>query len=81
MQQCALAVLKSAMQTCGESFQKHADCLDKQVSQEYMFERCRKTETAFVECRSLIAKSSYDEPSAAVVAAASAEMAETTAKE
>lgn len=49
--ECALSVLKSAMDTCADSFQKHANCLDKQISQEYMFERCRKTENAFMQCR------------------------------
>lgn len=64
VQTCALGVLKSAMETCGDAFQQYADCLDKQISQEYMFERCRKTEAAFVECRSLTAQSSYDAPAA-----------------
>lgn len=80
VQTCALGVLKSAMETCGDAFQQYADCLDKQISQEYMFERCRKPEAAFVECRSLTAQSSYDAASAppknSVVAAAAKEKAE-----
>ena len=51
VQECALGVLKSAMATCEETFQKYATCLDNQISQEYMFERCRKEEGAFVTCR------------------------------
>ncbi len=62
VQECALAVLKSAMETCSDSFTAYADCLDKQISEEYMFERCRKPEAAFVECRSLTAQSSYEAP-------------------
>lgn len=50
-QACALAVLKTAMTSCEKSFQQYATCLDNQISQEYMFERCRKEEGAFVECR------------------------------
>ncbi len=73
VQSCALSVLKSAMESCGEAFQKYADCLDSQISQEYMFERCRKPEAAFVECRSLTAQSSYDAAPTAVVAAAAQE--------
>jgi len=65
------------MENCGDTFQKYADCLDKQISQEYMFERCRKPEAAFVECRSLTAQSGYEGSSApasgaTVVAAAPA---------
>lgn len=48
---CVLGVLKSAMATCEETFQSYATCLDKQISQEYMFERCRKEEHAFFDCR------------------------------
>lgn len=51
VQACALRVLKSAMATCEETFQKYASCLDNQISEEYMFERCRKEEGAFKECR------------------------------
>lgn len=67
VQACALGVLKSAMVTCQETFQSYADCLDNQISQEYMFERCRKQEHAFFECRAA-AKSE-----ASVVAAAASE--------
>lgn len=52
VQSCALGVLKTAMQTCEETFQKYATCLDNQISEEYMFERCRKEETNFTTCRS-----------------------------
>ncbi|PXF49139.1 NADH dehydrogenase [ubiquinone] 1 alpha subcomplex subunit 8-B [Gracilariopsis chorda] len=51
VQSCALGVLKSAMATCQKTFQSYATCLDNQISQEYMFERCRKQESAFAECR------------------------------
>lgn len=51
VQACVLDVLKSAMATCEETFQSYANCIDKQISQEYMFERCRKQEHAFVDCR------------------------------
>lgn len=51
VQSCALGVLKSAMATCEKAFQTYATCLDNQISQEYMFERCRKQEHAFAECR------------------------------
>lgn len=52
VQECALCVLKSAMATCETTFQKYASCLDKQISEEYMFERCRREEKKFNECRS-----------------------------
>lgn len=52
VQACALGVLKSAMETCKESFQAYADCIDSQISEEYMFERCRKEEHTFANCRS-----------------------------
>lgn len=51
VQTCALRVLKSAMEECGEAFQDYASCLDSQISQEYMFERCRAKESAFAACR------------------------------
>lgn len=51
VQACALSVLKSAMATCESTFQKYASCLDMQISQEYLFERCRKEEKAFQDCR------------------------------
>ncbi|CAN8069055.1 unnamed protein product [Agarophyton chilense] len=51
VQACALGVLKSAMASCEKSFQSYASCLEKQSSQEYMFDRCRKQEHAFAECR------------------------------
>jgi NADH dehydrogenase (ubiquinone) 1 alpha subcomplex subunit 8 len=51
VQDCALDVLKSAMATCGDTFASYASCLDKQISQEYMFERCRSKENEFRECR------------------------------
>jgi NADH dehydrogenase (ubiquinone) 1 alpha subcomplex subunit 8 len=51
VQDCALAVLKSAMEKCGDSFASYASCLDKQISEEYMFERCRAKESKFRECR------------------------------
>lgn len=51
VQVCALGVLKSAMATCEDTFQKYATCLDTQISQEYLFERCRKEEKAFYDCR------------------------------
>ena len=79
VQECALAVLKSAMETCSDSFTTYANCLDKQISEEYMFERCRKPEAAFVECRSLTAQSSYEAPleGSNAVSAASAVEADT----
>lgn len=64
VQACALGVLKSAMATCEQTFQKYSTCLDNQVSEEYMFERCRKDENAFAACRAA-AKSA---PSAVVAA-------------
>lgn len=67
VQACALGVLKSAMATCQETFQSYADCIDRQISEEYMFERCRKEENAFVDCRNA-AKSQTS-----VVAAATSE--------
>lgn len=51
VQACALNVLKSAMKECQASFQLYVACLDRQVSEEYMFERCRREETEFTQCR------------------------------
>lgn len=51
VQACALNVLKSAMKQCEASFQKYATCLDNQISEEYMFERCRREEKEFNDCR------------------------------
>lgn len=51
VQACALGVLKAAMQTCEQTFQSYVSCIDSQISEEYMFDRCRKQENAFVKCR------------------------------
>lgn len=51
VQNCALGVLNSAMETCGEALSAYATCLDRQISEEYMFDRCRPAETAFQACR------------------------------
>jgi len=51
VQACALSVLKSAMATCEETFQGYVHCIDNQISEEYMFERCRREENAFKDCR------------------------------
>lgn len=67
VQSCALGVLKSAMATCQDSFQAYADCIDRQISEEYMFERCRKEEHAFADCRNSAGDAS------SVVAAATTE--------
>lgn len=77
VQECALGILKSAMATCEDTFTKYASCIDRQISEEYMFERCRKQETAFVECRSSVAK---DSSSNSVVAAAPVEQPTRTDK-
>lgn len=58
VQACALGVLKMAMATCETTFQKYATCLDNQISEEYMFERCRQSEKAFTECRAAAKSSS-----------------------
>lgn len=79
VQQCALRVLKQAMATCESTFQKYATCLDSQVSQEYMFERCRKQEHAFTECRAG-ANASMDASTTAVSAASMREGANGTVK-
>lgn len=55
VQACALGVLRSAMATCEGAFNKYAACLDRQISEEYMFERCRSDEAAFIDCRSQVA--------------------------
>lgn len=52
VQSCALRVLKSAMRMCDASFQAYAQCLDSQISEEYKFERCRREEGVFQQCRS-----------------------------
>lgn len=70
VQNCAYNVLKSAMETCGEAFSQYAQCLDKQISQEYMFERCRPAESKLIECRSHIHQSSHEDAAAVVAAAA-----------
>lgn len=54
VQECSVKVLKSAMATCESTFKKYASCLDHQISEEYMFERCRREESDFVDCRSNI---------------------------
>lgn len=51
VQDCALGVLTSAMETCGDALSAYAACLDKQISEEYMFDRCRAAENAFKACR------------------------------
>jgi NADH dehydrogenase (ubiquinone) 1 alpha subcomplex subunit 8 len=51
VQDCALGVLKSAMEACGDTLSAHASCIDKAISEEYMFDRCRNTEHAFRDCR------------------------------
>lgn len=51
VQECALGVLKSAMTTCGDEVSAYASCLDRQISQEYMFDRCRQFEQALRDCR------------------------------
>lgn len=50
VQDCALGVLKSAMQNCGKALSLYASCLDRQSSQEYMYDRCRAEESAFRAC-------------------------------
>lgn len=52
VQECALGVLKSAMATCEEELSAYSSCLDMQISEEYMFERCRTFEHSFRDCRS-----------------------------
>lgn len=79
VQACALGVLKSAMAMCEDTFQKYATCLDSQISQEYMFERCRKHEDAFTECRAN-AKTPSAVASASVTAASATESTGATAK-
>lgn len=71
VQACALKVLKEAMATCGETFQNYATCLDNTISEEYMFERCRKQEYAFADCRAATKNGSE---ASAVVAAATSEI-------
>lgn len=51
VQACALGVLRAAMATCEQAFQSYVSCIDSQISEEYMFERCRKQEHAFAKCR------------------------------
>lgn len=51
VQACALRVLKNAMDSCQQSFEAYTSCIDAQISEEYMFERCRDKETAFAKCR------------------------------
>lgn len=51
VQACTLGVLKAAIATCEQTFQTYASCIDSQISEEYMFERCRKQEHAFAKCR------------------------------
>jgi NADH dehydrogenase (ubiquinone) 1 alpha subcomplex subunit 8 len=51
VQDCALGILKSAMQNCGEALSSYAACLDRQSSQEYMYDRCRTEESVFRECQ------------------------------
>lgn len=74
VQACALGVLKSAMATCESTFQKYASCLDMQISQEYLFERCRKEEKAFYDCRA----GARDKPTNSSVKAASAKETSST---
>lgn len=62
VQACALGVLKSAMETCQNSFQEYANCLDRQISEEYMFDRCRKEEHSFRDCRAAANNSSVVAP-------------------
>lgn len=69
VQACALGVLKSAIATCEDTFQKYAVCLDSQISEEYRFERCRKQEKEFRECRANVNASSS--PTTAAVKAGS----------
>lgn len=76
VQACALGVLKSAMATCESTFQKYASCLDLQISQEYLFERCRKEEKAFYDCRA----GAQDKPTNSSVKAASAKESSSTRK-
>lgn len=81
VQACAIKVLKSAMATCGDAFQHYATCLDNQISEEYMFDRCRPAETTFADCRAAAASPAND-PAAplpdrsTLVAAAAAETGE-----
>lgn len=60
VQDCALGVLKSAMQNCGKALSQYASCLDRQSSQEYMYDRCRAEESAFTDC---VAKTKRTSPS------------------
>jgi NADH dehydrogenase (ubiquinone) 1 alpha subcomplex subunit 8 len=64
VQDCALSVLKSAMDACGATLSAHASCINNAISEEYMFDRCRTTEHAFQDCRT------RNRPDAASVVAA-----------
>ncbi|KAK4533907.1 hypothetical protein CCYA_CCYA20G4789 [Cyanidiococcus yangmingshanensis] len=51
VQRCVLELLMSLNATCPSQFEAYARCLGEQSAASYAFERCRRLETALVECR------------------------------
>jgi len=51
---CVLQLLKDLNATCPREFEEYSACLDRQSSQLYLFDRCRKFERNLVSCRSSI---------------------------
>eukprot|EP00871_Galdieria_phlegrea_P005521 jgi/Galph1/5970/GphlegSOOS_G4614.1 len=48
---CVLQLLKEFNATCPKEFEEYSACLDRQSSQLYLFDRCRKFERQLVSCR------------------------------
>ncbi|EME32699.1 NADH dehydrogenase [ubiquinone] 1 alpha subcomplex subunit 8-B [Galdieria sulphuraria] len=48
---CVLQLLKELNATCPKEFEDYSACLDRQSSQLYLFDRCRKFERSLVSCR------------------------------
>lgn len=51
MQSCVVDLLKEMVRECGDHFNSYSECIDRQISQEYMFERCRKEQHNMEGCR------------------------------
>ena len=51
VQSCVVSLLKNIVHSCGTEFSTYSKCLDGQISEEYMFDRCRKEQKAMEQCR------------------------------
>ncbi|GAB0494777.1 hypothetical protein MMPV_006073 [Pyropia vietnamensis] len=75
VQRCSLNLIKELSAQCPSEFTGYAACIDRQASEEYMFEHCRSEQAALAGCRSAAARVPVADAAAAasVVAAASTE--------